>query len=192
MRRIHRLHQDTHVQTARKYAYQRAVYSVQKRVHCLVFQSLATSERLIFSLNGPTEVGLLDLPLIYQGRGSDIWPDWLYIEDVWYYIYGDLAYLPRTWIERSFTRGICFSQEEAFNLEMSEVCTALEHSWKDQKQLWTSQNFALQIIVRKAVVMLLCKMLALQTIFRVFLYGGGQIIAYFEYQPPTLEEYHMT
>lgn len=72
---------------------------------------------------------------------------------------------------------------------MSAVCVAVEHSYKDLKHLWISQNFARQIKVRKAPSALLYKTSALLTKLKFFLHGDGQINAYFACQPLTLEEY---
>lgn len=81
------------------------------------------------------------------------------------------------------------SQVEAFYTKMNEVCFAEDYTYKDLEQQWNSQNFARKAKMRKALVSLLYKMSALPINFRFCLYYCGQINAYFDRQPPTLEKY---
>lgn len=170
-------------------SYQRAVYSGHKRVHCLIYQTITTPDGLMFALYGPVEGRRHDLTLLRESRWSEVWQECLFIDGDWYYLYGDSAYLLRPWMQRPYTRGVCSAQETAFNTQMSEVRVSVEHNYKDLKQLWNSQDFARKIKVRQSPVALLYKMSALLTNFRVCLYQGGQINAFFDCPPPTLEEY---
>lgn len=88
-----------------------------------------------------------------------------------------------------YIRGMCPPQETAFNTQMSEVIAAVERNYKDLKQLWNSQDFDCIIKVRQSPVVLLYKMSALLTNFRVCLYEGGQINSSFDCPPLTFDEY---
>ena len=170
-------------------AYQRAVYSGHKRIHCLIYQTVTTPDGLMFGMYGPVEGRRHDLTLLRESGWNNVWSECLYIDGEWYYIYGDSAYLLRPWMQRPFTRGICSDGESDFNTRMSEVRVSVEQNYKDLKQLWCSQDFARRLKVRHAPIGLLYKMSALLTNFRVCLYKGGQITAYYNLDPPSLEEY---
>ena len=92
-------------------------------------------------------------------------------------------------MQRLFTRGVCSAAKEAINTRMSEARVNVEHTYKYLKQLWSSQDFSLNIKIRKAPVALLYKISALLTNFRVCLHKDVQVNAYFDYREPTLEEY---
>lgn len=170
-------------------AYQRAVYSGHKRIHCLVYQTVTTPDGLMFALYGPVEGRRHDLTLLRESGWNDVWGESLFIDGEWYYIYGDSAYLLRPWLLRPFTRGVCSGPEAVFNTRMSEARVCVEQNYKDVKQLWCSQDFARRMKVRQSPISLLYKMSVLLTNFRVCLYKGGQITAYYELAPPSLEEY---
>lgn len=72
---------------------------------------------------------------------------------------------------------------------MNDVFIAVDYSYKDLMQQWNSQNYARQAKVRNKLVWLLYKISALLINFRVCLYDGGQINAYSDRRPPTLEKY---
>ena len=72
---------------------------------------------------------------------------------------------------------------------MSELLASVEQKYKDLKQLWWSQDFARKMKIRQATIALIYNMVAILTNCRVFLYIGGQVNAYYELGPRTLEEY---
>lgn len=170
-------------------AYQRAVYSGHKRIHCLIYQTVTTPDGLMFGMYGPVEGRRHDLTLLRESRWDDIWREALFIDGEWFYVYGDSAYLLRPWMMRPFTRGVCSAEETFFNTRMSEVRVCVEQNYKDLKQLWCSQDFARRLKVRQAPIALLYKMSALLTNFRTCLYKDGQITEFFDVPAPSLEEY---
>lgn len=170
-------------------SYQRAVYSGHKRVHCLIYQTVTTPDGLMFSLYGPMEGRRHDMTLLRESNWNEVLSQCLFIDGEWFYIYGDAAYLLRPWMQRPYTRGVCSATEELFNKKMSEVRVCVEHNYKDLKQLWTSQDFPRKIKIRQTPIAMLYKAAALLTNFRVCLYEGGQINAYFECIAPSLDEY---
>lgn len=118
---------------SRNDAYQRAVYPEHKGVKCLIYQSITTPDGLMFSFYGPMKRRHHDLKILRESGWSDILHDRRL--DGWYYIYGDSAYLLWSWMQRPFISGICSFQEEPFNTKMSEVCVAVENSYRDLKHL---------------------------------------------------------
>lgn len=80
-------------------------------------------------------------------------------------------------------------EEAVFNAAMSGILVSVEHSYKDLKQLWVSQDFARNLKVRQAPIGLLYKSSAIMLNFRTCAYKGGQTIARFQVIPPTLDEY---
>ena len=72
---------------------------------------------------------------------------------------------------------------------MSAVREAIEWSYKDIKQLWSSQDFKRNLKVRMAPISLLYKTAALLTNFKVCMKHGGQVSEYFQCDPPSLERH---
>lgn len=168
---------------------QRSTYSGHKRMHCLVYQTLTTPDGLMFALHGP-EVGRRhDLTLYRESGWDEILENFLMVEGVYFYIFGDSAYLLRPWMQRPFYRGLATEAQRTFNTKMSAVRVSVEHNYKDLKQYWVSQDFARNLRVRKAPIALLYKASALLLNFHACLYKRGQVQEQFETEPPSLDEY---
>ena len=75
------------------------------------------------------------------------------------------------------------------NKSMSAVREAVEWTYKDVNQMWTSQDFRRGLKVRKGPIALLYKASALLWNVHVCMYAGGQTKSYFDISPPTLAEY---
>eukprot|EP00171_Calliarthron_tuberculosum_P002822 IDg2822t1 len=167
---------------------QRACYSGHKRFHCLNYQSLSTPDGLIFALYGPSVGRRHDLTLLRNSGWESLLQASLNIENRQFYIFGDSAYSIRPWLMRPFVGNLTTEQHD-FNSKMSAIRVAVEHNYKDLKQIWVSQDFARNLKVRQAPVALLYKASALLWNFRTCFYKGGQVVQAFQVQPPTFEEY---
>ena len=103
-----------------------------------------------------------------------------------YYIYGDSAYSLRPCLQRSFVGNVT-NEEKAFNMAMSSVCIYVEHSYKDIKRQWTSQDFCRNLKIGKAPIGLLYLASALLTNLREIFYSGGKVQEIFQTLPASFE-----
>ena len=172
---------------------QRACYSGHKRLHCLLYQSLTTPDGLMFHLYGP-EVGRRHDMTLYRQSGIDQQlQSHLTIQDRQYCVYGDAAYVLRAWLQTAFPRADATMHQLIYNKDMSAVREAVEWTYKDLKQIWTSQDFKRLLRVRKSPLALLYKAAALLWNVRVCLHqGSGQTSSYFLCRPPSLTRYLST
>lgn len=122
-------------------SYQWAVCSGHKIIHCLIFKTLTTPDHLMFSLYGHIEGRRHDMNLLRQIELNQVLSDCLMIDGEWVFYIWWLSILLRTWLQKPFTRGLCFFAEGAFKTRMSEVKVSVEHNYNDLKQLWSSQDF---------------------------------------------------
>lgn len=75
--------------------FQRSAFSGHKRFHCLISQTLTTPDGLVFALF-VSEVGRRhDLTLLRENGWSEKLEECFLIDGMYYYIYGDSAYLLR-------------------------------------------------------------------------------------------------
>ena len=72
---------------------------------------------------------------------------------------------------------------------MSAVRASVEHSYKDLKQMWSSQDYKRMLKVRAAPISLMYKAAALLWNFKVCLQHGGQVQTKYDVDPPTLSRY---
>lgn len=168
---------------------QRSVYSGHKRMHCLIYQTVCTPDGLIFHMYGPEAGRRHDLTLYRQSHLDDTLHNTLMIEDTQYCLYGDPAYVMRPWLQVGYDRAFADDAQLLFNRTMSSAREAVEWSYKDLKQMWTSQDFKRMLKVRKAPISLMYKGAALLWNYKVCLGHGGQTQNYFDCQPPSLNEY---
>lgn len=168
---------------------QRAVYSGHKRFHCLVYQTITTPDGLIFHMHGPQVGRRHDITLYRQSGLDDILENSLLIDGQQFYIYGDQAYMIRPWLQVAFSRAWASEQQIQFNTAMSSVRETVEWSYKDLKQMWSSQDYTRMLKVRKAPVALMYKGAALLWNFKVCLQHGGEVQSFFSCTPPTLQRY---
>ena len=81
---------------------QRSCYSVHKRMHGLIFQTITMPDGLIFSLYGP-EVGRRhECTLLRESGLEERLKGWFNIVGRPYYLYGDAAYMMRPGMQVSF------------------------------------------------------------------------------------------
>lgn len=62
----------------------------------------------------------------------------LNIENLKYYLYGYSAFLLRPWMQWPFHCDLATMEQAAFNSGIGDVHVAVEHNYKNLKQLWTS------------------------------------------------------
>lgn len=168
---------------------QRAVYSGHKRFHCLVYQSITTPDGLIFHMYGP-EVGRRHDITLYRDSNIDAaLQEALEIDLEQFYIYADQAYMIRPWLQVGYNRAWASPQELAHNSAMNAARTAVEWTYKDVKQMWTSQDYKRMLKVRQAPISLMYKGAALLWNIKICLQNGGQTQHFFKCAPPSLQRY---
>ena len=141
-------------------SYQRSCYSGHKRFHCLIHQTLISTDGLILAMNGPIGERRHDLTVLRKSKWISALKSSLQFDNKQYYIFGDGAYTLQPWLQRP-SLGILDDEKAAFNSQMSSVRVSVEHNYKDLKQLWTSQDFARRLMVQKAPIGLLYKAIGL-------------------------------
>lgn len=105
------------------------------------YQTFSTPDRSVFYTYAPG-VGRLHNITLYRESGLDnLLQNTLLIDGVRYCIYGDSAYMLRPWLQISFPRVTTVIADLEYNTAMNGDRTAVEWSYKDLKQLWTSQDF---------------------------------------------------
>lgn len=171
---------------------QRACYSGHKRFHCLIYQTITTPDGLIFHMHGPEMGRRHDLTLYRQSGMDNVLEQSLHVEGQQYYIYGDPAYILRPWLQVAFSRTFATPEQLLVNKTMSAVRVSVEHSYKDMKQMWSSQDFKRMLKVRDAPISIMYKASALLWNFKVCLQHGGQVQTAFEVDPPTIDRYLQT
>ena len=89
----------------------------------------------------------------------------------------------------AFPRLTADAAQTIYNTKMSAMREVVEWSYKDVKQMWSSQYFKRMLKVGKARIGLFYTAAALLCNFKVFLGRGGQVASYFNSRAPTLERY---
>lgn len=136
-------------------ALQRSVYSGHKRFHCLIYKAITTPDGVMFYMYGP-EVGRRHDMTLY--RESGIGPtleEGIFINGKQYCIFGNAAYILRAWLQTTYPQTNATASELAYNQAMSAVREAVEGTYKDVIQLWTSQDFKRGMMVKKSPLALL-------------------------------------
>lgn len=65
-----------------------------------------------------------------------------------YYVFENSAYMLRPWKMRPFVSECATPGELTINTTMSSLSVNVEHSYKDLKQLWSSQDYAKALTIR--------------------------------------------
>jgi len=135
---------------------QRACYSGHKRKHALKFQNLLTPDGLFFHFFGPVEGRRHDMTLYHESGMDATLADALIVGGEQYYLYGDVAYMMRPWLQTAF-EGILSPDQDAHNNAMKVPRTAVEWGFKDVKQVCSSLDFPRKLKIREGPVGLLYK-----------------------------------
>lgn len=167
---------------------QRSCYSYKKR-HCLAYITMTTPDGLVFFANGPVEGRRNDLFLMATLGLDDALRDNLLIDYIQYYVYGDAIFQHRPYLQIAYDRTVATAMEQLFNTQNNRVRTSVEWSYKDVKQMFTSQDFKRSLKCRQSPVGLLYLTSVILWNIKVVLHGGGQVGRYFQCNPPTLSEY---
>eukprot|EP00171_Calliarthron_tuberculosum_P019568 IDg19568t1 len=170
-------------------ANQRANYSGHKRFHGLTYQTVTVPDGLIIHLYGPVEGRQPDSVMYCRSGMEHFLQENFIIDGVQYCIYGDAAYMLRAWLITAYPRHTATAAQASFNKEMNAVRTAVEWSYGEVKQSFTSQDFPRNLKLRQAPISLLYICAVLLRNFRTCLGHGGQTVHYFECTPPSLENY---
>ena len=169
---------------------QRAVYNGHKRVHAIKFQSVVAPNGLIANLFGPVEgrrhdSGMLAMSgLLDQLEQHSFTPDGQPL-----CIYGDPAYPLRVFLQCPFARRPDFTaQEQAFNESMSRVRVSVEWVFGDITNYFKFVDFKKDLKIGLSSVGKMYVVCALLRNALTCLYGNNTS-AFFNLQPPILEEY---
>eukprot|EP00171_Calliarthron_tuberculosum_P020630 IDg20630t1 len=106
---------------------QRAVYSGHKRFHALSYQTVTVPDGLIMHLYGPVEGRQPDC-VMYGRSGLDgCMEENFRVDGKQFCIYGDAAYVLREWLVTAYPRHTATAEQQAFNVSMNRVRTAVEY-----------------------------------------------------------------
>ena len=119
-----------------------------KRFHYFSYQSLTALDGFVFAMYGPDMSRWHDLTLLRNSNWDNELQERLNANGKQFYMYGGGAYKLKPWIQRPVL-GILNTQEKDFNWKMS-VRVSVEHTYKDFKQMRTSQDFAWKLETREA------------------------------------------
>jgi hypothetical protein len=126
---------------------------------------------------------------LYNASGIDhILQTSLSISERQYYIYGDVAYTLRPYLQVGF-EGLTLSPEDvAFNSSMSKVRVTVEWAFRDVKQYFTHLDVPRKLClqVTPAGLSYVCSVMLWN--FRVCIYGS-QTAQYFQCDPVDISEY---
>ena len=96
---------------------QRASYSGHKRKHALKFHNVLTPDGLFFHLFGPVEGRRHDMTLYHESAMDATLAKALIVGGEQYYLYGDVAYMMRPWLQTVF-EGILSPDQDAHSNAM--------------------------------------------------------------------------
>lgn len=105
-------------------------------------------------------------------------------------IRGDSAYQLKLWLMKPSWKYYARANQIQCTNGIDSYCMSVEHSCKDLKQKWISQDFARNLKVRKAPIALLYKSSAILWNFRTFFMVVVKRSAVSDPNPPpSFEEY---
>ena len=170
--------------------HQRIFYNGHKRLHAIKFQSVVTPNGMIANLYGPTEgrrhdSGILAMSGLLNQLGQHSFsPDGQPLS-----IYGDPAYPHRVHLQCPFARRPNLTDEEqAFNQSMSKVRVSVEWVFGDIVSYFKFTDFKKDLKVGLSAVGKIYTTCALLQNALTCLYGNNTS-AFFDMQPPDLEDY---
>lgn len=104
----------------------------------------------MFAMYGP-EVGRRQYLTLYRQRGwEQVLRDFLLVNQEYFYIFGDSAYLLRPWMQRPLSRDLEKPNQLLFNTAMNDVRVSVEQNYKDRKRYWASQELSRNLKVQKS------------------------------------------
>lgn len=151
---------------------QQLCYSGHKKRQCLIYLTVTTPDGLMFYLYG-SEVGSRhDVTLYRQSGLDDALQELCGIKGQQFYVYGNSAFIMRTWMQIAFNRSVATIAKNLFNNAMSSAREAVEWGYKDVKQKFTTLDISRILKVSKASIALMYKMDVWLWILKVCLHGG--------------------
>ena len=127
---------------------------------------------------------------LYRESGLDVsLQQNMVVDGKQYCLYADAACILRVYLQVAFPRASSTPTQRVYGALMSAVREAVEWTYKDLKQMWSSQDFKRQLKIRKCPIALLYKAAGLLWNVKTCLHQGGQVSTYFDCRPPTLERY---
>jgi nuclease HARBI1 len=169
-------------------ARQRATYSGHKRRNCLKFQAVSAPDGLILHLFGPIEGRRHDMFMYSTSRIDQILQNSLLISGRQYYLYGNVAYTLRPYLQMGFRGSTISSDEIAFNDSMSKVRVTVEWAFRDVKQFFIHVDLPIKLRLRETPAVLLYVSSLMLWNFIVCLYGS-RLAHYFQYDSIDISEY---
>jgi nuclease HARBI1 len=168
---------------------QRAVYSGHKRFHCFSYQSITTPDGLLFNIYGPDDGRRHYMTLSNKIGIDEELSGALLVDGKQFCIYEDAAYVLRPFLQVGFPTVNADPETAVYNSEMNSVRIAVELTYKDIKQNWTSKDYKRKLKVREAPIAInyLCGVLLWN--FRVFLGYGGEVLTYINCPASSLTSY---
>lgn len=176
-------------------ANQRALYSGHKRTWCLKFQTVSTPDGLIFHLYGPEDGRRHDTTLYAKSNLDLLLQNGLSVGATQFCLYADQAYILRPWLQVGFHSIHSTGEQGEFNSCNNVGRTAVEWSYKDVRQAWTTVDFQRKMKVRESPVALQFIGSVLLWNIKVILGHGCQTQSFFTdnpedlCSPPTWDEY---
>jgi len=168
---------------------QRVFYSGHKRCHAIKLQSICTPDGLLFHLFGPVEGRRHDM-LLYHESGIDAQLEaTLLIDETQFGIYGDSAYIIRSWIQRGYGAWPDGdAEEQAYDGAMNRLREAVEWGFKEVKHQFTSLDFKRKLKICETSVGAQYLSGALLWNMRSCFYGN-QTSKYFDCAAPSMKRY---
>jgi nuclease HARBI1 len=165
-------------------------------VSLLSYQTITTPDGLVFNMHGPEDGRRHDTTLYRKSDINHHLSQCLTIHGDpprQFCIQGDAAYILRQLrLQVGFSPLSATSEQLLYNAEMSAVRVAVEWSYKDVKEMWTTKGFKRKLKVRESPVAVLYIMSALLWNCKVCFQHGSQAGSKFHCDPPSFSEYTRT
>lgn len=113
----------------------------------------------------------------------------LVINEEQYYIYGDQAHVLQLWMQTAFKRAMATVEQQAYIISVNGVRTAVEWSYKDVTQSFTSQDFALSLVIHKGLVGMFYVVCVPHRYFKACMGQRIETGGAFNCTPPILQHY---
>lgn len=170
--------------------HQKACYNGHKRMHALKYQSVLAPNGLVANMFGPVEGRRHDAGILRLSNLLQDLEDAEFVDDDGepFSMYGDPAYPLRTQLIGPFKEVNITPEEAEFNKSMSSARIAVEWGFQKISTLFAFIDFKRLQKLRLQPVALHYLVAVILTNCHTCLYGG-ETSAYFDVEPPSLEEY---
>ena len=162
-------------------------YNGHKRSHALKFQTVTTPDGLFFHA-GPIEGRRHDWTLYIRSGVDDALPHVIEINSTLYCSYGDSGYNHRRYLEVPFQGSNLNAYQKVFKTGMAVGRVTVQWMFKELQQQFSCVVFKCNMKLLEAPIGLLYLGCMFLSNCRNCIYLN-QTSAYFQCQPPSLEEY---